>query len=567
MARSIRIKYFLRKHKLPPDDAYHKQIYICNTNWHPPPAPLHIENHITNFEKGLKQKLQDIINKNKNKTRLNLTPLQLSAMKKLRTNNALIIKPTDKNLGPAVMDTKTYIKQILQEHLLTSHYQQLSKQDSLNRLENFKATLKDLISSNLNHLSKSEVIYFQRSFKIKHRLPIFYGLPKVHKIPITLRPVVSSVNSFSSVFSNWLDFKMKDLLPLVKSYTKNSSDVIDDLKNLDIPENAILFSADAKSMYTNIDTNVGIQSFQDFFIYNQAKIPQDFPVNLFLRVLELVMTNNIFCFGDTTWLQLSGTAMGTPAACAYATITYGHHENTKILTEFLPQLLYYRRYIDDIFGVWVPPPTNKETTWVKFKERLNEWGSLEWIIESPSNKTTFLDLNLELKNCKIQTSTFQKALNLYLYIPPNSAHPPSCLKGLISGEMRRYWIQNDPQNFESILTKFIIRLTERGHNLHDLLPLLKHAAVQLKNHHTQQRHKDKPNTLYIHQRYHPNGLQRTDIRALYNATLKPYLDYDTMTVAISRPHNLREVLTKTSLLKPPSLDIQNLIEMTRRNNN
>jgi hypothetical protein len=128
--------------------------------------------------------------------------------------------------------------------------------------------------------------------------------------------------------------------------------------------------------------------------------------------------------------------MGTPAACAYATITYRQHENTRILTEFLPQLLYYRRYIDDIFGVWVPPPTNKETTWVKFKERLKKWGSLEWIIESPSNKTTFLDLNLELKNCKIQTSTFQKALNLYLYIPPNSTHPPSCLKGLISGEMR-----------------------------------------------------------------------------------------------------------------------------------
>jgi hypothetical protein len=200
----------------------------------------------------------------KKKACLNLTPLQLSAMKKLRTNNSLIIKPADKNLGLAVMDTKTYIKQVLQEHLLTSRYQQLSKQDSLNRLENFEATLKDLISSNLNYLSKSEVIYFQRSFKIKHRLPIFYGLPKVHKIPITLRPVVSSVNSFSSVFSNWLDFKMKDLLPLVKSYTKNSSDVINDLKNLDIPENARLFSADAKSMYTNIDTNVGIQSFQDF---------------------------------------------------------------------------------------------------------------------------------------------------------------------------------------------------------------------------------------------------------------------------------------------------------------
>jgi hypothetical protein len=51
------------------------------------------------------------------------------------------------------------------------------------------------------------------------------------------------------------------------------------------------------------------------------------------------MDNNIFR------LQLAGTAMGTPVACSYATISFGHHENTKILEEFQPNLLYYKRYI------------------------------------------------------------------------------------------------------------------------------------------------------------------------------------------------------------------------------
>jgi hypothetical protein len=47
---------------------------------------------------------------------------------------------------------------------------------------------------------------------------------------------------------------MKELLPFVKSYIKNSFMVINDLKDLKIPKDALLFSADATSMYINIDT-------------------------------------------------------------------------------------------------------------------------------------------------------------------------------------------------------------------------------------------------------------------------------------------------------------------------
>jgi len=66
-------------------------------------------------------------------------------------------------------------------------------------------------------------------------------------------------------------------------------------------------------MYTNIDTDLGIYTFKEFLQHNQDKIPKDFPTNLFLRILESVMQNNIFTFADTFWLQVSGTAMGTPS--------------------------------------------------------------------------------------------------------------------------------------------------------------------------------------------------------------------------------------------------------------
>ena len=43
------------------------------------------------------------------------------------------IKPTDKNLGPAVMDTSEYVNQVLTEHLLTKHYKQLTQTEATNR--------------------------------------------------------------------------------------------------------------------------------------------------------------------------------------------------------------------------------------------------------------------------------------------------------------------------------------------------------------------------------------------------------------------------------------------------
>jgi hypothetical protein len=87
--------------------------------------------------------------------------------------------------------------------------------------------------------------------------------------------------------------------------------------------------------------------------------------------------------------------MGTPAACAYAMLTFGHFENTALLPIFKDNnLIYYRQYIDDIFGVWLPPQHNKSRTWNDFKNAINNWGSLRWEVEEPSTQTHFLDLNI-----------------------------------------------------------------------------------------------------------------------------------------------------------------------------
>jgi hypothetical protein len=251
--------------------------------------------------------------------------------------------------------------------------------------------------------------------------------------------------------------------------------------------------------------------------------------------------------------------MGTPAACAYATIIFGQHENCVILPNFHSHLIYYKRYIDDIFAIWLPSDRQQINTWNKFKKELNSWSSLEWVIEEPSLSTAFLNLNLKLVGNTIKTSTYQNPMNLYLYTPPSSSHPPSFLKGLISGELRHYFLQNNRIDFQNILAKFINRLVSRGHTIDNLKPLLLQSASALDHHTLTPATTENPSTLFLHWTYHLNGLQGQDLRKAFDTTVKNALPYDKMQVVVARPKNLRDVLTRATTKVPDYLDIEHLI--------
>jgi hypothetical protein len=171
--------------------------------------------------------------------------------------------------------------------------------------------------------------------------------------------------------------------------------------------------------------------------------------------------------------------MGTPAAPLYFIITYRVHKNKHILPTFNENLLYYKRYINDIIGIWIDSSHN---SWENFKTQLNGFGTLQWNIEDLTSSTTFLDLTITIKDQKIHTTTFQKDLNLYLFIPPISAHPTSCFKGLIVGELLRYWNQNSSsEDFINITNNFILHLLQRGHLLKDVIPILQSVASTIDN--------------------------------------------------------------------------------------
>jgi hypothetical protein len=188
LAYKIRTKQYRLQNNNKNATPYIPQIYVKLKGWHPPPAPIDIENKLTTFEKLLKQTIHEKQKRTPNFT--NLTITQRRTLEALKNNKEFIILPTDKNLGPAIMNRDNYIKQCLTEHLLTHNYKKLPNIIAMNMITSTKNTLNNIFNTHKHQLSQAEITYFTRSFKLHHRTPIFYGM--CLKYIKTLWPFVQS---------------------------------------------------------------------------------------------------------------------------------------------------------------------------------------------------------------------------------------------------------------------------------------------------------------------------------------------------------------------------------------
>ena len=83
-----------------------------------------------------------------------------------------------------------------------------------------------------------------------------------------------------------------------------------------------------------------------------------------------------------------------------------------------------------MFIIWL---RNNTDAWPKFCADVSDYGILTWKIEEPSTTVDFLDLTLTINNGRITSRTFQKKMNLYLYLLLASTHSGNVLKGIIYG--------------------------------------------------------------------------------------------------------------------------------------
>ena len=527
------------------DNTFNARLYT-RSDWNPPdhlfPFPRELPRRLLAFQTFL----QGIVTRTKCKP--NLLPHQCRALDYLRNQTSLLVVQCDKNLGPAVIEREAYIKLVIRDHLSdTTTYQRLSSTVAATEAKRLWHLLTEWIKKHKAILTKYEHRFLCHHLNTnKEPFATFYATMKVHKHPLKTHPIVSCSGSLLAAIGVWVDDKLQKAARAQQSYFKSSFDLKKELSALTLPSGCLLFTADAESMYTNIPTHRTLLFIGQYLQHEQFP---DIPVEALMEALHLVMTNNIFTFSDTTWKQMTGTAMGTPPAPPWATLYYALLEND-FLPRFEGNLLLYRRFIDDVFGIWqITDHTTNAARWDSFKLAMNDVDfALTWIVSDPAQTVNFMDLTISLCGDKLHLTLYEKPSNLHLYIPPHSCHPPGLLAGVVHGMIFRiHTLCSDDQDKTTKAKTFFHQLRQHGNSTSQLQPLF-HAAIDRAT--NQQidpsavpNHNKLRHTMFFHLRYHPqnpasrviqNGWRNYIAEPAYTRPLANMRNYAGQPLGISR---------------------------------
>ena len=161
-----------------------------------------------------------------------------------------------------------------------------------------------------------------------HNHPKLYGLPKLHKPNIPMRPIVSSSGSLTYELSNYLTTMLKPLTDESRHKLLSTEDFINTIKTIQIPDN---HPFDVKSLFTSIALQLALQCTSTAIKRVTAR-KLLLPTQDIMELLTLCLNSTYFQYNDKHYKQLHWTAMGSPVSVIVAEIVMQAIEERAIAT-------------------------------------------------------------------------------------------------------------------------------------------------------------------------------------------------------------------------------------------
>lgn len=536
----------------PKTDSFIRSLIIQNKPEHLPKAPpkskqLLRYSFTTNLLNHLTTAYKDITKTTTKNS--NLTPDETKALKLLKKDPNIIIKPADKNLGICVIDKNLYYQLAHTQHLNDkTTYKQLDNNPLQKTILHINNTLQQL--HNNKHINKHTLNKLLA--KEKTNPGTFYILPKLHKLTLESRPIISNINHPTYKLSQHVHNLLIKTAENAKSHIKNSYELTKLLDNITVTKNTYIITADIKSLYTNIPNNHGINT-----VVKEIEKTQKNSATLLKTLLELILFNNIFTFNNNHYLQINGTAMGTIMAPTYANCYLKNLEESIFLNPDtnpnLKNILLFKRYIDDIIIIY----NNQDNTLPQTLKQLHEtYQPLEITTKIGQQKITYLDTDLTIDyiHHKINTQLHIKPTSNKNYIPPTSLHPKPMLQNIIFNDfLRTNRLCNNQTDLLKHETTILQKATIAGYKKDKIRQLQRTARLK---HQKQKRLTNTTDTttitntqtdnkkLYLALTY--QGQQTTQLTAKTKHYWKNNANKDTELLVSNRTHkNLKKLLVRS----------------------
>ena len=174
--------------------------------------------------------------------------------------------------------------------------------------------------------------------------PKIYGLRKIHKPGVKLRPIVSCIKSPCYKLASYVHKLLQPFIETIEFNIKNSFDFVEFINTVKLHENYILISLDVTSLFTNIPKELMIATIEKEWQIMSRYI--NVPKEILLDLICCIYETSYFTFEGKVYQQLQGTSMGNPASPSIANIVMNYCLNN-ILAALPFEISFLKLYVDD----------------------------------------------------------------------------------------------------------------------------------------------------------------------------------------------------------------------------
>ena len=247
-------------------------------------------------------------------------------------------------------------------------------------------------------------------------------------------------------------------MQFIPSYIKDTTEFIHKIASAKtIPPDVLLVTMDVTSLHTIIPLVDGVDACSKFL--NDHRVT-DISTDFLCSLISFLLTHNNFVIDVHSYLQTSGTAMGTKIAQCFANLFMASIEQTCIDNSPLTPL-FYVRFIDDIFMIWTHGSEELE----QFTIRANSThSSIKFTTEISSTSLPFLDVLVSVTETCIKTSLFRKPTDRQTYPMYCSFHPHHIKSSIVFSQLLRLKrISSDISDYEYEVKILTQSLLSRGY--------------------------------------------------------------------------------------------------------
>ena len=233
-------------------------------------------------------------------------------LKYLKTND-LVAVPFDKGVGICLMKRQDY-EQKLDKIINLPQFLKLEKPRS-NAVPFIMKEEEDIIELLEDLLAKQEISQkaFDMMKPVGSKPPRLYGLAKVHKKDIPVRPVLSMPGSAYHKIGKFLS---QFLGRVPECNIQTSSEVISKkVRSIELDDDEELISFDVTSLYTNVPVHESIKECAELLYRPRAAHGSPcFSKETFIKLATVASCNVVLLTHDGYYKQVDGLAMGAPLA-------------------------------------------------------------------------------------------------------------------------------------------------------------------------------------------------------------------------------------------------------------